>query len=417
VSGVGFSPSFLTFAGGKPNDVIKNSVKTSLKIQYDQIFYHLSQKAFKDHDTILILTKNRAQLTPKDKDIFKILTANVSDSPEANIYINYLYQQMPNVFEPQERDAVKRTLFEIAIRGDLTQHKSLLIDNLGTHEDRQNFLKLKKADILKVFPQLGNITTDYVPGRLQRLSQIMGKNLRKNDKLAIEHLVMQYAKSVFEKKNEISADEIQRALSVLSQTDFAQSPEIETFYALLTLNRTPVKEFEYFNIVVNGVTEKLASLANKTFIQGPHYLLSDEIFSFIQKTAAEGIFSRNLQLSALYFLKNGSLSIHANKEGYIKTLRLFLDNPATEPEVHRFLLGHYRNNTAYSRAIELALPHMDQQNISKLRKILNHPSNQDISSVEYKRLKLAVSRFPLYTSLCLKYNSLLASTKKLLGRK
>jgi hypothetical protein len=63
----------------------------------------------------------------------------------------------------------------------------------------------------------------------------MGKNLRKNDKLAIEHLVMQYAKSVFEKKNEISADEIQRALSVLSQTDFAQSPEIETFYALLTL--------------------------------------------------------------------------------------------------------------------------------------------------------------------------------------
>jgi hypothetical protein len=165
------------------------------------------------------------------------------------------------------------------------------------------------------------------------------------------------------------------------------------------------------------VTEKLASLANKTFIQGPHYLLSDEIFSFIQKTAAEGIFSRNLQLSALYFLKNGSLSIHANKEGYIKTLRLFLDNPATEPEVHRFLLGHYRNNTAYSRAIELALPHMDQQNISKLRKILNHPSNQDISSVEYKRLKLAVSRFPLYTSLCLKYNSLLASTKKLLGRK
>jgi hypothetical protein len=32
-----------------------------------------SQKAFKDHDTILILTKNRAPLTPKDKNIFKYL--------------------------------------------------------------------------------------------------------------------------------------------------------------------------------------------------------------------------------------------------------------------------------------------------------------------------------------------------------
>jgi hypothetical protein len=145
--------------------------------------------------------------------------------------------------------------------------------------------------------------------------------------------------------------------------------------------------------------------------------LSDEIFSFIQKTAAESIFTRNLQLSALYFLKNGSLNIHANKEGYIETLRLFLENAATEPEVHRFLLGHYRNNTAYSGAIELALPHMNQENIAKLRKILNHPSYRDFSSAEYKRLSLAVSRFPLYTSMCLKYNSVLASTKKLLGRK
>lgn len=387
-----------------------------LRAQYRHIFTHLSEKAFKDYETILILTNNKKNLTAKDKDIFKILTANVSKSPQANVVINYLYEQISNVFESDEIEKVKKKLFEIAIKGDVAHHKNIIIDNIGTPDERNIFLSLDRKIIHKAFPQLSNITTDYMPGRLDRISKQISSGLGKGDIISVEFLVMQYAKNILEEKKEITLNEIKNAITMISHADFTKTSESEIFYAFLALNKIPTTEYELFNSAVNIVTEKLASMANKNFIQGNYYLLSDEIFSFLQKTAKEGIFTRNVQLAALYFLKNGSLSIYANKDSYKETLRLFVDNAATEPEVHRFLIERYRGNTAYSQAIEKALPHMNQQNIAKLRNALKFPTDKETLSAEYKRLRLAVSRFTPYRAMCLQYNALIAGTKKLLGR-